>query len=111
MTPKIYVILLLKYSDLSAVYSHNNLRFKLIFILIVFFTFQYNYSQDIKEKDTLSSNDSLGKTNLLLGKITRNAKGYIKIDKKKGKLYFSVQHKLEKLKILQGYRSEGLLSM
>ena len=87
MTPKIYVILLLKYSDLSAVYSHNNLRFKLIFILIVFFTFQYNYSQDIKEKDTLSSNDSLGKTNLLLGKITRNAKGYIKIDKKKGKLY------------------------
>ena len=87
MTPKIYVILLLKYSDLSAVYSHNNLRFKLIFILIVFFTFQYNYSQDIKEKDTLSSNDSLGKTNMLLGKITRNAKGYIKIDKKKGKLY------------------------
>ena len=54
MTPKIYVILLFKYSDLSAVYSHNNLRFKLIFILIVFFTFQYNYSQDIKEKDKMS---------------------------------------------------------
>jgi hypothetical protein len=55
--------------------------------LIVLLTFQINYSQDIKEVDSISSNDSLKKKPLLLGKITRNAKGYIKIDKKKGKLY------------------------
>ena len=68
MTPKIYVILLLKYSILSVNYSYKKLSFKLIFILIVFFTFQFNYSQDIKEKDSLVSNDTLTKTNLLLGK-------------------------------------------
>ena len=55
--------------------------------MIVLLTFQINYSQDIKEVDSISSNDSLKKKPLLLGKITRNAKGYIKIDKKKGKLY------------------------
>ncbi len=45
-----------------------------------------NYSQDIKEKDSLS-NDSIQKKPILLGKIKRNAKGYIKIDKVEGKLY------------------------
>ena len=45
-----------------------------------------NYSQDIKEKDSLSS-DSIQKKPILLGKIKRNAKGYIKIDKVEGKLY------------------------
>ena len=48
---------------------------------------QFNYSQDIKDKDTINSSDSLDKKPLLLGKITRNAKGYIKINKKEGKLY------------------------
>ena len=86
MTPKICVILLFKYLDLSASYTYNKFIFKLIFISLVFFTFQINYSQDIKENDTISSNDSLSSTNLLLGKITRNAKGYIKIDKKKRKV-------------------------
>ena len=55
--------------------------------MIVLLTFQINYSQDIKEVDSITTNDSLKKKPLLLGKITRNAKGYIKIDKKKGKLY------------------------
>ena len=55
MTPKIYVILLLKNSILSVNYSYKKLSFKLIFILIVFFTFQFNYSQDINEKDSLFS--------------------------------------------------------
>ena len=55
--------------------------------MIVLLTFQINYSQDIKEIDSISSNDTLKKKPLLLGKITRNAKGYIKIDKNKGKLY------------------------
>ena len=55
--------------------------------MIVLLTFQINYSQDIKEVDSITKNDSLKKKPLLLGKITRNAKGYIKIDKKKGKLY------------------------
>lgn len=94
MTPKICVILLFKYLDLSASYTYNKFIFKLIFISLVFFTFQINYSQDIKENDTISSNDSLSSTNLLLGKITRNAKGYIKIDKKKGKLYLYDQAEL-----------------
>ena len=48
---------------------------------------QFNYSQDIKDKDTINPSDSLDKKPLLLGKITRNAKGYIKINKKEGKLY------------------------
>ena len=60
---------------------------KLIFIFLLFFSIKINYSQDIKENDSISKNDSLVKKSLLLGKITRNAKGYIKINKKKGKLY------------------------
>ena len=55
--------------------------------MIGLLTFQINYSQDIKEIDSVITNDTLKKKPLLLGKITRNAKGYIKIDKKKGKLY------------------------
>ena len=55
--------------------------------MIVLLTFQINYSQDIKGVDSIITNDTLKKKPLLLGKITRNAKGYIKIDKKKGKLY------------------------
>ena len=47
---------------------------------------QFNYSQDIKDKDTINPSDSLDKKPLLLGKITRNAKGYIKINKKEGKI-------------------------
>jgi len=54
--------------------------------LIVLLTFQINYSQDIKEIDSVITNDTLKKKPLLLGKITRNAKGYIKIDKKKGEI-------------------------
>lgn len=60
---------------------------KLIFIFLLFCSIKINYSQDIKENDSISKNDSLVKKPLLLGKITRNAKGYIKINKKKGKLY------------------------
>ena len=60
---------------------------KLIFIFLLFIGTKINYSQDIKENDSISKNDSLVKKPLLLGKITRNAKGYIKIDKEKGKLY------------------------
>jgi len=63
------------------------LSFKLIFILIAFVSLQFNYSQDIKERDTIKLSDSLKKEPLLLGKITRNAKGFIKINKKEGKLY------------------------
>jgi len=51
------------------------------------FNLKINYSQDIKEKDSIVSIDSITKQPLLLGKITRNAKGYIKIDKTEGKLY------------------------
>lgn len=51
------------------------------------FNLKINYSQDIKEKDSIVSIDSITKQPFLLGKITRNAKGYIKIDKTKGKLY------------------------
>jgi hypothetical protein len=51
------------------------------------FNLKINYSQDIKVNDSIVSNDSITKPALLLGKITRNAKGYIKIDKSKGKLY------------------------
>jgi len=60
---------------------------KLIFIFLLFIGIKINYSQDIKENDSISKNDTLVKKPLLLGKITRNAKGYIKIDKEKGKLY------------------------
>lgn len=63
------------------------MSFKLIFILIAFVSLQFNYSQDIKERDTIKLSDSLKKEPLLLGKITRNAKGFIKINKKEGKLY------------------------
>jgi len=55
--------------------------------LIAFVSLQFNYSQDIKERDTIKLSDSLKKEPLLLGKITRNAKGFIKINKKEGKLY------------------------
>ena len=51
------------------------------------FNLKINYSQDIKEKDSIVSIDSITKQPLLLGKITRNAKGYIKIDKTEGKMY------------------------
>ena len=60
---------------------------KLIFICLLFCGIKINYSQDIKENDSISKNDTIIKKPLLLGKITRNAKGYIKIDKEKGKLY------------------------
>ncbi len=60
---------------------------KLIFIFLLFCGIKINYSQDIKENDSIVTNDTLVKKPLLLGKITRNAKGYIKIDKEKGKLY------------------------
>ena len=68
--------------------------FKLIFICILFCGIKINYSQDIKENDSISKNDSLVKKPLLLGKITRNAKGFIKIDKEKGKLYLYDQAEL-----------------
>ena len=67
--------------------KHKNSFIKLIFIYYIFFGFKINYSQDIKEKDSIEVNDSLSKKPLLLGKITRNAKGYIKINKSEGKLY------------------------
>jgi len=51
------------------------------------FNIKINYSQDIKVNDSIVTNDTINKPALLLGKITRNAKGYIKIDKSKGKLY------------------------
>jgi len=67
---------------------------KLIFICLLFCGIKINYSQDIKENDSISKNDSLIKKPLLLGKITRNAKGFIKIDKEKGKLYLYDQAEL-----------------
>ncbi|MFL2639377.1 MAG: putative LPS assembly protein LptD [Flavobacteriaceae bacterium] len=66
--------------------QYKNYNIKLIFICLLLFGIKINYSQDIKEKDSLIG-DSLIKKPLLLGKIKRNAKGYIKIDKDKGKLY------------------------
>ncbi|HIF84365.1 MAG TPA: LPS-assembly protein LptD [Flavobacteriaceae bacterium] len=67
--------------------SYTSSNVKLIFIYILLFNLKINYSQDIKEKDSIVSIDSITKQPLLLGKITRNAKGYIKIDKTEGKLY------------------------
>ena len=67
--------------------SHISRFVKLIFICTLLFNIKINYSQDIKVNDSIVSNDSITKPALLLGKITRNAKGYIKIDKSKGKLY------------------------
>jgi len=67
--------------------SYISSNVKLIFICILLFNLKINYSQDIKEKDSIVSIDSITKQPLLLGKITRNAKGYIKIDKTEGKLY------------------------
>ncbi len=67
--------------------SYISSNVKLIFICILLFNLKINYSQDIKEKDSIVSIDSITKQPFLLGKITRNAKGYIKIDKTKGKLY------------------------
>jgi len=67
--------------------SNISSNVKLIFICILLFNLKINYSQDIKEKDSIVSIDSITKQPLLLGKITRNAKGYIKIDKTEGKLY------------------------
>ena len=67
---------------------------KLIFICVLFCGIKINYSQDIKENDSIIQNDTLTKKPLLLGKITRNAKGYIKIDKTKGKLYLYDQAEL-----------------
>ena len=67
---------------------------KLIFICVLFCGIKINYSQDIKENDSIIQNDTLIKKPLLLGKITRNAKGYIKIDKTKGKLYLYDQAEL-----------------
>jgi len=66
---------------------YNSNSFKLIFICLIFCGLKINYSQDIKDTDTITKNDTLTKKPLLLGKIIRNAKGYIKIDKEKGKLY------------------------
>ncbi len=60
---------------------------KLIFICMLLFNIKINYSQDVKENDSIVLNDTLIKPQLLLGKITRNAKGYIKINKEEGKLY------------------------
>ncbi|MBL6649651.1 MAG: LPS-assembly protein LptD [Flavobacteriaceae bacterium] len=77
----------MKYIVLLKSNTYNLLSFKLIFILIAFVSLQFNYSQDIKERDTIKLSDSLKKEPLLLGKITRNAKGFIKINKKEGKLY------------------------
>ena len=68
--------------------------FKLIVIYLLFCGIKINYSQDIKENDTIIKNDTIVKKSLLLGKITRNAKGYIKIDKEKGKLYLYDQAEL-----------------
>ena len=67
---------------------------KLIFICVLFCGIKINYSQDIKESDSIIQNDTLIKKPLLLGKITRNAKGYMKIDKTKGKLYLYDQAEL-----------------
>ena len=67
---------------------------KLIFICVLFCGIKINYSQDIKENDSIIQNDTLTKKPLLLGKITRNAKGYIKIDKTKGKIYLYDQAEL-----------------
>ena len=54
---------------------------------MLLFNIKINYSQDVKENDSIVLNDTLIKPQLLLGKITRNAKGYIKINKEEGKLY------------------------
>jgi len=54
---------------------------------MLLFNIKINYSQDVKENDSIVLNDTLTKPQLLLGKITRNAKGYIKINKEEGKLY------------------------
>ena len=67
--------------------SHISIFVKLIFIYTLLFNIKINYSQDIKVNDSIVTNDTINKPALLLGKITRNAKGYIKIDKSKGKLY------------------------
>ena len=67
---------------------------KLIFICVLFCGIKINYSQDIKENDSIIQNDTLTKKSLLLGKITRNAKGYMKIDKTEGKLYLYDQAEL-----------------
>ena len=66
--------------------SHISIFVKLIFIYTLLFNIKINYSQDIKVNDSIVINDTINKPALLLGKITRNAKGYIKIDKSKGKL-------------------------
>ena len=52
---------------------HKNQIIKLIFICLILFDFQINYSQDIKAIDALKTNDTFSKKPLLLGKITRNA--------------------------------------
>tara|TARA_B110000503_G_scaffold81167_1_gene124151 strand:- start:10819 stop:13380 length:2562 start_codon:yes stop_codon:yes gene_type:complete len=54
---------------------------------MLLFNIKINYSQDVKKNDSIVSNDSITKSPFLLGKITRNAKGYIKINKAEGKLY------------------------
>ena len=73
------------FTQTNKLYNSNSL--KLIFICLIFCGLKINYSQDIKDTDTITKNDTLTKKPLLLGKIIRNAKGYIKIDKEKGKLY------------------------
>ncbi len=67
--------------------SHISRIVKLIFICMLLFNIKINYSQDVKKNDSIVSNDSITKSPFLLGKITRNAKGYIKINKAEGKLY------------------------
>ena len=67
--------------------SHIFRIVKLIFICMLLFNIKINYSQDVKKNDSIVSNDSITKSPFLLGKITRNAKGYIKINKAEGKLY------------------------
>ena len=74
--------------------SYNFHLVKLIFIYVIFFGIKINYSQDIKENDSIIQNDTITKKGLLLGKIKRNAKGYMKIDKEEGKLYLYVQAEL-----------------
>ena len=74
--------------------SYNFHLVKLIFIYVIFFGIKINYSQDIKENDSIIQNDTITKKGLLLGKIKRNAKGYMKIDKEEGKLYLYDQAEL-----------------
>ena len=74
--------------------SYNFHLVKLIFIYVIFFGIKINYSQDIKENDSIIQNDTITKKGLLLGKIKRNAKGYMKIDKTEGKLYLYDQAEL-----------------